>query len=320
MPDYTFLDFAESVLASEPSPLTFQEIWERGLEQGLVPRLATSGKTPSQTLGARLFVDVRDNPRTKFLKVGKNPARFFLKSRQGELRPEDLQGVVLPAKERERPGKVTYPERALHPLLAYFAYSNTTFNRGRQIYTKTIMHEKTRPGSPSEWVHPDMVGVYFPLEDWNKSLIEFNKATDKGAVKLYSFEIKKVVDRGNYRESFFQAVSNSSWANEGYLVAAEIQQRDDLLGELERLSNSFGIGLIRLDLEDLDSSSVQYPATFRPYLDWELMNKLCEVNEDFEAFIRDVKTDYEGGKIHKSEYDPIVSDPEAYLRKMASEK
>jgi len=320
MPDYTFLDFAVSVLATEPAPLTYQEIWEHGVEQGLTSMLATTGKTPWQTLGARLFVDVRDNPRTKFLKIGRNPARFFLKSRRGELSPEDLQGAAQPAGEGERPGRATYMERALHPLLAYFAYSNTTFNRGRQIYTKTILHEKSRPSGPSEWVHPDMVGVYLPLEDWNKSLIEFNRATDKGAVRLYSFEIKRAIDRGNYRESFFQAVSNSSWANEGYLVAAEIQQRDDLLAELERLSNSFGIGLIRLDLEDIDSSSVQYSATHRPYLDWELMNKLCEANQDFEAFIRDVKTDYDGGKIHKSEYDPILSDPEAHIGKIVSAK
>jgi hypothetical protein len=165
-----------------------------------------------------------------------------------------------------------------------------------------------------------MVGVYLPLEDWNKTLIEFNKATDKGAIRLYSFEIKKVIDRGNYRESFFQAVSNSSWANEGYLVAPEVQQRDDLLAELERLSNSFGIGLIHLNLGDIDSSTVLYPATHRPYLDWELMNKLCDANEDFEAFIRDVKTDYEGGKIHKSDYDQIPPDPDAYINKLLTQK
>ena len=320
MADYTFLDYAEEVLATETAPLTFQEVWEKGAGSGLVARLATTGKTPWQTLGSRLFIDVRDNPRSKFIKVRKNPARFFLKSRQGELRPDDTLMVEPPHKATGQAKRDSYSERQLHPLVAYFAFSNTGFNRGRQIYTKTIFHEKTRPGSPSEWVHPDMVGVYLPLEDWNKTLIEFNKATDKGAIRLYSFEIKKVIDRGNYRESFFQAVSNSSWANEGYLVAPEVQQRDDLLAELERLSNSFGIGLIHLNLGDIDSSTVLYPATHRPYLDWELMNKLCDANEDFEAFIRDVKTDYEGGKIHKSDYDQIPPDPDAYINKLLTQK
>ncbi len=35
--------------------------------------LSTSGKTPWQTLGARLFCEVRDNPNSKFTKVGKRP-------------------------------------------------------------------------------------------------------------------------------------------------------------------------------------------------------------------------------------------------------
>jgi hypothetical protein len=35
-------------------------------------------------------------------------------------------------------------------------------------------------------------------------------------------------NRSNVRECFFQAVSNSSWANFGYLVAAEIEGQDTL--------------------------------------------------------------------------------------------
>ena len=55
-----------------------------------------------------------------------------------------------------------------------------------------------------------MVGFYSPVDDWNDKLLEFNKVTEKSAIRLYSFEIKKQIDRGNYRECFFQAVSNSS--------------------------------------------------------------------------------------------------------------
>jgi len=199
--------------------------------------------------------------------------------------------------------------------LAYFAYTNVGFNRGRQIYTKTIYHEKSSKKALSEWVHPDMVGFYLPLEDWNEKLIEFNKSTDKGAIRLFSFEIKKHVDRNNYREFFFQAVSNSSWANEGYLVASSIQQHEDLLSELERLSVSFGIGIILLDLKDIDSSRVLFPARPRETLDWELMNKLCEQNQDFETFIDNVRKDYEVKTIHKSEFELVLDDPDPYIEK-----
>ena len=151
----------------------------------------------------------------------------------------DQEEIQTPRKE-----KTTYVERDLHPLLSYFAYSNGQFNRGKAILTKTIFHEKSRKDGLSEWVHPDIVGVYIPIEDWNREIIELNNISNSNAITLLSFELKKSIDRNNYREYFFQAVSNSSWANEGYLVAANIAEDDELLNELERLSTSFGIGLI----------------------------------------------------------------------------
>lgn len=317
---YTFLDFAEEVLKFGSKPMTFQEIWSTGNDSKLNTKLSISGKTPWQTLGARLFVDIRDNPNTKFIKVGKNPARFFLLTRRNELTPDDLKeldGTKTPARKVNGLG---FHERKLHALVAYYAFTNTSFNRGKQIYTKTIFHEKSKHSALNEWVHPDMVGFYSPIEDWNGKLLEFNKATDKTAIRLYSFEIKKHVDRGNYRECFFQAVSNSSWANEGYLVACSVQQQDDLLSELERLSASFGIGIVILDLDDIDSSAVLFPARPKDYLDWETMNKLCEQNEDFETFIDDVQRDYTGKKIHPSEYENILGDIDDYIKKIRLEK
>jgi len=317
---YTFLDFAEETLKQTPEPLTYQEIWSTGKERGFSSKLNISGKTPWQTLGARLFVDIRDNSDTAFVKVGKNPARFFLLSRQGELNSDDFREYGPTKTSTKKDSGLGFHERMLHPLLAYYAFTNTSFNRGRQIYTKTIYHERSKHNTLNEWIHPDMIGFYSPIEDWNGRLLEFNKATDRTAIRLYSFEIKKEIDRGNYRECFFQAVSNSSWANEGYLVACLIQQQDDLLSELERLSASFGIGIIALDLDDIDSSTVIFPAKSKDYLDWETMNKLCEQNNDFETFIDDVQRDYAGKKIHPSEYEKIISDTDAYIKKLRGGK
>ena len=77
---------------------------------------------------------------------------------------------------------------------------------------------------------------------------------------------------------------------------------------------SFGIGVILLDLKDIDASRVIYPARPKVALDWELMNKLCEQNEDFATFVDNVRKDYEVNTIHKSEYEPIL-DAEAYIEK-----
>jgi uncharacterized protein len=309
---YSFFDLAHDVLQHSAKPLTYQEIWQAGAEKDLDRKIKSTGKTPWQTLGARLYVEVRDNEDSIFIKVGKRPARFFLKARQAELPPDvDIKLEKEEVKKAEK--KAGFLERDLHPLLAYFAYANPSFNRGRSIYTKTIYHEKSMKSGYSEWVHPDMVGFYLPIDDWRPDVIEFNRLSDNNSLKLFSFELKRSLTKGNYREAFFQAVSNSSWAHEGYLVAADILQDDDFHAELERLASSFGIGIIHLDPKDIDGSTILYPAKVKTSLDWETINKLCEQNIDFEKFLQDVKIDFESKRVHKAEYDDVIKDIEKYI-------
>lgn len=312
---YTFKDFAFEVLSKADKPLTYQEIWNAGASTGLDTKLPTKGKTPWQTLGAQLFVEVRDNPDSKFTKVGSRPTRFYLSSKQDSL-PTDIIKKIEQAEQKTKHLDESYSEQELHPLLTYFAYTNTSFNRGKGIFTKTIAHQKSRKDGYSEWLYPDLVGFYIPIDDWNEDLIAFNRISDNNVVRLFSFELKKALNKGNYREAFFQAVSNSSWAHEGYLVAAEIKQDDELLAELERLSMSFGIGIIYLDVDDIDSSSVLFHAKSKSYLDWETMNKLSDQNGEFSKFIQDVKIDLESKRIHRAEYDPIIDDLERYIKKI----
>ncbi len=309
---YSFLDLAEEVLKSVPNPMTYQQVWDSAKNAGLNSKVKTKGKTPWHTMGAQLYVDVRDNPDSRFIKVGKRPARFFLRKRQDELSEALLQKIEIEEAKKPEP-KTAYKKRDLHPLFTYFVYANPTFSRGRSIFTKTIFHESSRRKGYNEWLHPDIVGVYLPLGDWKQDVIEFNQLLDNNSIRLFSFELKKSLGKANYRESYFQAVSNSSWAHEGYLVAAEITQDDDLLSELERLSASFGIGIIHLHLSDFDSSSVLFPARSRQILDWETVNKLCDQNRDFAKFIQDVKIDFDSKRIHPAEYDPVLKDPANYI-------
>jgi uncharacterized protein len=142
MASYSFLDLAEEVLNSADSPLTYQEIWHSAKIGGLAEKIGSKGKTPWQTLGAQLYVDSRDNEVSRFIKVGKRPARFFLKNREVCLSREAIEQL-----DKQEPVKKEKPtgfhERELHPVLTYFAYSNPSFNRGRSIFTKTIYHEKS---------------------------------------------------------------------------------------------------------------------------------------------------------------------------------
>lgn len=310
---YSFLDLAYDVLKQATQPMIYQEIWQVGHDKGLTAKLETTGKTPWQSLGARLYVEVRDNEDGRFIKVGTRPTRFFLKERASEL-PADAISKLEKEEEKKTEKKTEYHERDLHPLLTYYAYSNPSFNRGRSIYTKTIMHEKSTKGGYNEWIHPDMVGFYLPLDDWRPNVIEFNRLSDNNSLRLFSFEIKKGLTKANYREAYFQAVSNSSWAHEGYLVAVEILQDDEFLAELERLASSFGIGIIQLDPADIDGSRILYPARVRTSLDWETINKLCEQNRDFDKFLQDVKIDFESKRIHRAEFDDISKDIAKYIK------
>ena len=131
---------------------------------------------------------------------------------------------------------------------------------------------------------------------------------------MFSFELKRAVDFSNLRESFFQAVSNSSWAHEGYLVAARWLDEEDFAEELTRLSQSFGIGAIHLNLDDLSTSRVLHAARVREELDWVTLDKLVAMNPDVAQFLETVRIDLGASRIHDAEYDAVPADPEAQAK------
>lgn len=297
MPKLTFLDLANKVLTEEKRPLSPSEIWKIAAAKGYVSLLSSEGKTPASTLYAAIFTDARDNPDTIFVKVGARPARYFLKTLAERVRPADLEKAA--SAEAEVPEIYAYNESDLHPFLAYFAQQRF------KAYPKTIRHSTSRRNEFGQWVHPDMVGVYYPVEDWKPEVLDLSAATGSIAVKLYSFEIKKQLSFSNLREAFFQAVSNSSWAHEGYLVAADISTDEDFIAELRRLSASFGIGVIQLEIDDPDSSEVLIPARERAALDWDTLNKLA-MNKDVQDLLTRIKNDLWTKEIIKEKYDKIL--------------
>lgn len=306
MKKITFLELARKVLKEEERPLTVEEIWETAQKKGHDTLVATKGKTPWRTIGAQVYVDIRDNDNSLFVKIDSKPRKFFLK----ELASEEILKKIREKEEKvvEELKKTKYSERDLHPLLTYYAYTYMG------VYTKTIKHEKSRRKTYAQWLHPDLVGVYFPIDDWTTEVLDFGMAVGSKLVKLYSFELKKELTFSNIRESFFQAVSNSSWANEGYLVAPKIAQDEEFRFELKRLSTSFGIGIIKVDIEDPDSSEILFPAKFKTELDWDTINKLARENADFKEFITRIKNDISSKEVRKEKYDRFYNTDE--LKKM----
>jgi hypothetical protein len=175
---------------------------------------------------------------------------------------------------------------------------------------KTISHNKSDKKGFGEWVHPDIVGCYFPYKDWKSEVVEVSNLMGNTAVKLFSFELKRELSITNIRESFFQAVSNSSWANEGYLVAANIDNDEDFMSELKRLSTAFGIGVIQLDITDPDSSDIILPANSKDFIDWDTVNKLVGINPDFSEFLKRIRNDMKNQEIRKELYDNVFEKEE----------
>ena len=167
-----------------------------------------------------------------------------------------------------------YDERKLHKLFC-------SFLKTRNIYAKTIFHEKSsaKVDSSQKWVHPDIIGVEF--EDFNDATLSLLKATEpKESFHVFSYELKKKIESDyQLKQYYFQALSNSSWANYGYLVAFEINE--NLMDEMARLNNAFGIGIIQMQATD---SKILFPAK-KKQLDYVTIEKLNSINKDFNIFI-----------------------------------
>ncbi len=283
--------------------MSSEEIWKYAEEKSYTKDLNSLGKTPSATLGARLYVSIKEGESSLISSIGNRPKKFYLKSSEKNINLNEAEGK--PSEKKK--GEKSYLEKDLHQFIAYFS------NLYLKAYCKTINHSKSEKTKFGEWLHPDMVACYFPIEDWSKNALELSEALGSSNVKLYSFELKRELSFSNLRESFFQAVSNSSWANEGYLCAAEISQDEEFLSELKRLSGSFGIGIIKIEVKDPDASEILFTARIRDSLDWDSVNKLC-INEDFKDFLSRVKVDITSKEIRKEKYDKIISSEEILER------
>ena len=290
----TFLELAIKVLEEVGKPLSSEEIWKIAQEKGYDKEIGSKGKTPWATLGALLYSSTKkDNSDSPFVRIGARPTKFYLRGKEPKSSETSLEPLITVNRDFD------ISETDLHDYLTYYAFHYL------RCYTKSIVHSKSPKKAFSEWLHPDMVGCdYSPLEDWSREVYELSLATGNIPIRILSFEIKRELNFGNLRESFFQTVSNSSWANESYLVAAEISEENEFRNELSRLSTSFGIGIIKLNIEDPDSSEIVFPAKYRETLDWETINKLA-MNRDFREFIHRVKIDLSSKTPHKSEYNKV---------------
>lgn len=251
--------------------------------------------------------------------VSKKPTLFWLISRKNELPSQDKIDDFLDKSYSKSDETNLYNERMIHQVLTNYI-NNCPLGH---IYVKTIFHENSIKGKKGQdkWTYPDMVGVSFIFseDDYNPASIELMKLVQYPMCKFYSFELKKSLNFGNYKESYFQAVSNSSWSNEGYLVCVDID--NEVKHELKRLCDSFGVGLIQLNIDNIDDSVIIYPSAVKPIIDIATIELLISKNKDFLDFINNVNNSIKLNQlVDEAKYDKVLTDDEInkYLLKFKS--
>ncbi|MEJ8619612.1 COG2958 family protein [Helicobacter pylori] len=302
------IEIIQSVLEAIKEPIKVTEIYDKAkelFEKGEIENMFDcGGETPHQSVSASIYTALSKGEELPFFKAREKPTLIALKSAAREL--------VLNAEKPSAPSVKIAHERDLHPFLTYMAFGNENL----KCYTKTIFHEGSlkSPKGMDRWLYPDMVGVRFlHAELSNENLIAFSKKFDTLPVKLVSFELKREISVHNCRECYFQAISNSSWANEGYLVGHHINTHDlKLMDLLKRLHGSFGIGVIDLRTDE-DKSAILLNAKYKEKIDYSVALELSDKNPKFSGFLKSV-VDYDPNHQHryKDEFDEIKKKEELY--------
>ncbi len=311
-------ELGKKVLEQAERPLNKEEIWERACEMGLDKELKKGKrkirsseedeKRSIASLGSALGEHKIPKDKKQFYVARKEGRAYFywLKSREREFPPQE----TLNAKEKDngqsecldaaKKQEASFDEGHLHPLLVKFLSEDLKF----RLLCKTIDHRKCLKDKKGkcEWNYPDIVGVYFPynkyspFDKYDGEILKFLHHTGQKRHKLFSFELKKELSLSNLKESYFQAVSNSTWANEGYLVVFGIkdEDKDKVLDELKRLNQSFGIGVIKLESE-ISNSKILFSARERE-IDIPTLNMLVEQSpKDFKPFMANINKQIEKG-------------------------
>lgn len=237
----------------------------------------SDGKTLEATVSALLGDFIRKNDtRIGRLKEGRTYFYYLTKNHlENNINLLNLEQKI------DKKTKNDFYERDLHPLFV-------SYLKSQNIFSKTILHEESKNSrdETQKWLHPDIIGVKFTKLNSDITSRLLKTLEKKDSCEIISYELKKEINSDyELKKSYFQAVSNSSWANRGYLVALDINT--NLYSELERLNKAFGIGIIKLHSNPFESQ-ILFQSSFRE-LDYQTIDKLCNINEKYRDIIEQIE-------------------------------
>ena len=176
-------------------------------------------------------------------------------------------------------------ERDLYPMLIQFASSEFGANAVR--IDEGTASNKRGPGG-NKWLYPDIVAIEALTSGFNKEVADALRHSGERRARLWSFEVKRLLNRSNVRES--------SWSSFGYLVASEIEG-SDTLKEIQMLYSVHGIGLIEIDMDSPTESVVRIPAKERLSIEWSMCSRLADENRDFQNYMKKVRQFFQTGDL-----------------------
>lgn len=232
------------------------------------------------------------------------PRKYYFTEKSDADEIEEDASETSPAMERESVELGAYvaeklSENSLYPLLASFLIGELAVFSMR-IDERRSKNNRGKGGN--KWLYPDLVGMEDLSRSWNREVIDCAKEYSDKKTRLWSFEVKLKLNGSNVRESYFQAVSNSSWANIGYLVSSEIEG-SETINELRMLSGLHGIGVIRLDVDNVAESQIMIPARERIEIDWSTVSRLVDENSDFNKYVKLIRQFYQTGDPRPNDWD-----------------
>lgn len=237
----------------------------------------SDGKTLEATVSALLGDFIRKND-TRIGRLKEGRTYFYYLTKNQLENTIDLSNIE---QKIDKKTKIDFYERDLHPLFV-------SYLKSQNIFSKTILHEESKNSrdETQKWVHPDIIGVKFTKLNSDITSRLLKTLEKKDSCEIISYELKKEINSDyELKKSYFQAVSNSSWANRGYLVALDINT--NLYSELERLNKAFGIGIIKLHSNPFESQ-ILFQSSFRE-LDYQTIDKLCNINEKYRDIIEQIE-------------------------------
>lgn len=297
----TARQIAEIVFERHPAECQVKKLRSRAkvnpivTDNQLVGQIATEVNTDRKVLSERHYIKfTEDRPRLFFYSTSTDDAD--VEAAETAVPPRE---IIALGESQALTTSPSYTEADLYPLLSQYLLSELG------VYSKRINEKRSANGrgpSGNKWLYPDLVGLEDLTAGWSRDVIDCVKAYSGARGKLYSFEVKKLLNGSNVREAYFQAVSNSAWANFSYLVAAQME--GEALSELRVLAGMHGVGVIRLDPQDpTGKSEIRIPARERPMVDWNGVNRLASESRDFCEFLQHVQYFQETTKIKSQDWD-----------------